>query len=310
VDPASADPEPSSAALDRIHRLEHQERTRLAREAEKHESRGAKVADRRGPTDSRRDMLERVERVIRIPMAVLGVAWAVLAIVVLSTRSTGLAPQALVASLFAIWLVILIECAVRYIVVPDRKRYFSARRLEPLMVAVPLFQAARLPGVERSSVVGSEVVEGFLAVLRHRGLFRVLLAAVGVIFLGSWLVMLFETHAPGSNIHSFKDAIWWGVVTVTTVGYGDRFPVTEGGRAVAAILMLVGIGLIGTLTATVASFFVQQHTDANKEQLKAAHEDLGGRLTEIDDRLARLETLLKGSGSGDAGAVPSEAPTP
>jgi hypothetical protein len=74
--------------------------------------------------------------------------------------------------------------------------------------------------------------------------------------------------------------------------------------------MIVGIGLIGTLTATVASFFVQQHTDANKEQLKAAHEDLGGHLIDIDGRLARLETLLEGNGSGGAGAVGSEAPTP
>jgi len=85
------------------------------------------------------------------------------------------------------------------------------------------------------------------------------------------------------------------VVTVTTVGYGDRYPVTEGGRAVAVILMFIGIGLIGTLTATVASFFVQEHTDANKEQLRAAHEDLGAQLTEIDARLARIETAVGGS---------------
>ena len=75
------------------------------------------------------------------------------------------------------------------------------------------------------------------------------------------------------------------MVTVTTVGYGDRFPLTEGGRAVAVILMLVGIGLIGTLTATVASFFVAEHTDANKDLLQASHEDLGARLDEIDSRL-------------------------
>jgi voltage-gated potassium channel len=81
-------------------------------------------------------------------------------------------------------------------------------------------------------------------------------------------------------------------VTVTTVGYGDRFPVTGGGRTIAVILMLVGIGLIGVLTATVASFFVQEHTDANKDQLQAAHQDLGARLTDIDARLARMEAAL------------------
>ena len=133
----------------------------------------------------------------------------------------------------------------------------------------------------------------------HRGLFRVLLAAVGLLFLGAWLVLLFEKNAAGSNIHSYHDALWWAVVTVTTVGYGDRFPLTEGGRAVAVILMLVGIGLIGVLTATVASFFVAEHTDANKDLLKASHEDLGARLDEIDSRLARMEAALVG-GAGSA----------
>jgi voltage-gated potassium channel len=130
------------------------------------------------------------------------------------------------------------------------------------------------------------------------------LAAAGLLFLGSWLVLLSEQNAKGSNIHSYGDALWWAVVTVTTVGYGDRFPVTDLGRAVAVVLMLVGIGLIGVLTATVASFFVQEHTDANKDQLQAAHEDLGARLSTMDDRLARIEALL-GAGTAPGGPAPS-----
>jgi voltage-gated potassium channel len=99
------------------------------------------------------------------------------------------------------------------------------------------------------------------------------------------------------------------VVTVTTVGYGDRFPVSEGGRAVAVVLMLVGIGLIGVLTATVASFFVQEHTDANKDLLKASHEDLGGRLDDIASRLTRIEAALAGGpGSGAPDAQPDPLP--
>ena len=104
------------------------------------------------------------------------------------------------------------------------------------------------------------------AVLKHHSLFRVLIAAAGTLFLGAWLVLLFEEKAKGSNIHSYPDALWWAIVTVTTVGYGDRYPATEGGRAVAVVLMLVGIGLIGVLTATVASVFVKEHTDANRQE--------------------------------------------
>lgn len=227
-------------------------------------------------------------------MAALGVAWGVIAIIVFTTESNGLAPEALVSTLFVIWLIVVVECAIRYIFVSDRKRYFASRRVEPAMVVVPFFQLGRLAGVERTSVFCGEGAERFLSILRHRKLFRVLLAAGVLLILGAWLVELFERRAPGSNIHSYWDAIWWAVVTVTTVGYGDRFPVTVGGRVVAIVLMFLGISLIGILTATVASFFMQEHTDANKDQLQATHEDLGSRLTEIDGRLARLETALAG----------------
>ena len=69
----------------------------------------------------------------------------------------------------------------------------------------------------------------------------------------SGLVLSFEAHAKGANIHTFGQALWWAMVTLTTVGYGDKYPITPGGQGVAVILMLVGIGLLGVLTASVAS---------------------------------------------------------
>lgn len=301
--------ERTSAALERIHKLERAERARLERAEARNQRRSDAVEVRRGPVETRSDRLDRTERVLRFPMAALGVAWAVIGIAVLTTDNRGLAPQALVASLFVIWLVIVVEVVLRYILVPNRGQYFASRRVEPAMVVIPLFQVWRLAGVERMTVLLGEGLERFVAILRHRSLFRVLLAAVGLLFIGAWLVLLFEEKTPGSNIHTFKDAIWWAVVTVTTVGYGDRFPISDGGRAVAIVLMMVGIGLIGVLTATVASFFVQEHTDANKEQLQAAHQDLGARLTEIDARLGRLEVTL-GAGPGVSAPTPATPATP
>jgi voltage-gated potassium channel len=115
-------------------------------------------------------------------------------------------------------------------------------------------------------------------VLTHRGLHFVLLAVGLIVFACAGLILSFEADAPGSNIHSFGDAIWWAIVTVTTVGYGDRFPVTAGGRGVAVVLMLVGIGLIGVLTATVASYFVEQKADEGN--------------TALVERLDRMEAML------------------
>jgi voltage-gated potassium channel len=106
----------------------------------------------------------------------------------------------------------------------------------------------------------------------------VFLTVLGLIFVCSGLELAFEKSAHGSTIHNFGDALWWAVVTVTTVGYGDKYPMTAGGRGVAVVLMLVGIGLIGVLTATVASYFVEERSDRDK--------------VELSDRLDRIEAML------------------
>lgn len=83
------------------------------------------------------------------------------------------------------------------------------------------------------------------------------LAILLVIF--SAIGILQVENDPNSNIRTAEDAIWWAYVTITTVGYGDKFPVTTEGRIIAAILMTAGVGLFGTFTAYVASWFVTEN---------------------------------------------------
>jgi voltage-gated potassium channel len=90
---------------------------------------------------------------------------------------------------------------------------------------------------------------------RQGGFFAAALIAVVVTFSGSISVLQVEQDAPGANILNAEDALWWSVVTVATVGYGDRFPVTTEGRLVATVLMAVGVGLFGTLSGIAASWF-------------------------------------------------------
>ena len=74
---------------------------------------------------------------------------------------------------------------------------------------------------------------------------------------GSMAILNLEEASPDRNIKTPSDALWWSIVTITTVGYGDRYPVTDAGRIVAAVLMVAGVGLFGTFTGFVASMFVE-----------------------------------------------------
>jgi voltage-gated potassium channel len=95
-------------------------------------------------------------------------------------------------------------------------------------------------------------------------------ASVGVVgFVGSIAVVDAERANPDANIQSFGDAVWWAATTVTTVGYGDRYPTTTEGRLVAVGLMLTGIALLGVVTAALASGFVERLSEV--EAGRAAH---------------------------------------
>ena len=82
-----------------------------------------------------------------------------------------------------------------------------------------------------------------------------------------------EHDAPGATITTFRDAMWWAVVTTTTVGYGDYTPVTAAGRSIATAVMIVGVGLIGTVSASVASWFVRRHSEPGTEPADVAPVD-------------------------------------
>jgi voltage-gated potassium channel len=285
------------SSIERIRRLESLERERLEEKARKEDRRQQAIAGVK-PSGGRHDLVDDIERVTKYPMALLGIAWLVIAIVVVTADVNGSASIVLVGALFALWAILLTEYLVRLVIVPDRRGYLKRRWVEPATVAVPVLQHWHLVGIEKMCLLLQEAELRVETVLRHHSLFRVLIAAAATLILGAWLVLLFEENSKGGNIHSYPDALWWAVVTVTTVGYGDRYPVSEGGRVVAVILMLLGIGLIGVLTATVASVFVKEHTDANKEEYRRGHEDLGQQLSVISNRLADLERRL--------GATPAE----
>ena len=97
----------------------------------------------------------------------------------------------------------------------------------------------------------------------------------------SMAILHFEEASPDRNIKTPSDALWWSIVTITTVGYGDRFPVTDAGRIVAAVLMVAGVGLFGTFTGFIARLFVEpdikrEESEVHEltQQLRALREEI------------------------------------
>ena len=126
------------------------------------------------------------------------------------------------------------------------------------------------------------------AALRSHQFHRIAIVAALLVLGGAVAEYYVERGAGG--VSSFGDSLWWAVVTATTVGYGDLSPVTSAGRAIAVVLMVVGIGVIGTFTATIASWFIEQDQAGKPNQ----DEDLRGRLDAIE---GKLDELLRRLGS-------------
>lgn len=104
----------------------------------------------------------------------------------------------------------------------------------------------------------------FLFINRAKGTLASVSMISFVLMVSASIAILNCETSPDSNIQNASDALWWSFVTITTVGYGDFYPVTLLGRIIAAALMTAGVGLFGTFTAYIASLFIQQEGDAQR----------------------------------------------
>lgn len=125
----------------------------------------------------------------------------------------------------------------------------------------------------------------FTTLFRHRlksGFASAGLAVFLLLSFSSISILLCE-RAPKSNITTAEDAIWWSVTTITTVGYGDRYPVTTEGRLVAMVLMISGLGLFGTISGMTATLFIGPRDEASSNQVLAELRALRAEVTALKD---------------------------
>ena len=143
----------------------------------------------------------------------------------------------------------------------SKKRYLKSHPLEIAAVVLPFLRPLRLL---RIVSFGSLVIQK-VAIGRSFGItIRVFVTTLFLTYIAAVQITLIERNALDSNIKTFGDGFWWAITTVTTVGYGDRFPTTTEGRVLAVGLMMLGIALIGDISATIAATFVKMMQDDSK----------------------------------------------
>ncbi len=188
------------------------------------------------------------------------------------------------------WGLFALDYVVR-LVLSDRRWHFVRRHLLDLaVIALPLLRPLRLLRL----VMMLSVLHRYAATtLRGQVAVYVGGAITLVIAVAGLAVLDAERGAEGSNITSYPDALWWAMTTVTTVGYGDRYPVTGTGRFVATGLMLAGVVLLAVVTASLASWLLERVREVEEEFETATRRDVAALTLEV----AALRQALEPGGS-------------
>ncbi|MGD9618986.1 MAG: potassium channel family protein [Mycolicibacterium sp.] len=184
-----------------------------------------------------------------------------------------------------LYLAFVVDYLVRLWLAPHRRRWFFRHLFDLAIVALPFLRPLRLLRllvlIKMLHRVGGNAVRGRVAAYTAA-------SAALLVYVASLAMLQTERYAVGSTITDFGDAVWWSMTTITTVGYGDTYPVTGPGRVIAVLLMIGGISLLGVITATVASWIVERVSEedsANRAATASQIEDLRDEIRQLSVQL-------------------------
>lgn len=179
---------------------------------------------------------------------------------------------------FAIWALFGVDYAVRLVLAEHRRAYIRSHLFDLVVLVLPMLRPLRLLRLVTAMMVIERQTEtwtrGKIAV--YVGITTALLVLVGSL-------AILDAERGVGNIQTYSEALWWAIVTVTTVGYGDHFPVSGSGRAVAVGLMVCGIGLLGFVTGSLVSWVL--------ERISVVEQAGAETKADVSDVLAELRAL-------------------
>ena len=188
------------------------------------------------------------------------------------------------------WAIFAVDYLARLFLSTDRWRWFYRHLFDLAIVVLPLLRPLRLV---RLVILISALQRAAGTAIRGKVVLYTVSGAVLLVVVASLAVLDAERGMPDAHITDFGQAVWWSFTTITTVGYGDMTPVTTTGRVIAVLLMIGGITLVGSITATLASWIVERVTD--DQAVTTAHiRQLLNEIDDLRDEVHRIGTVPAG----------------
>lgn len=229
---------------------------------------------------------ERWQAATDIPLTVAALVFVTAYAYQVLTRPDGDIEALIVLVMQATWGIFVVDYLVRLYLAPARWQWFTHHLLDLAMVVLPMFRPLRLLRLVTLLVIlhrRSGVTLRGRVVVYAAGATTLLIAVAALAMLDA------ERDAPGADITDYGKALWWAMVTVTTVGYGDVSPITDTGRIIAAGLMIGGIALLGIVTATLASWLVDRVAEQDETAQSATRKQVADLAEEVRALARRTE---------------------
>ncbi|WP_346927336.1 potassium channel family protein [uncultured Arthrobacter sp.] len=210
--------------------------------------------------------------------------------------------DALVIVIWSTWAVFGVDYVVKLLLAPQPGRWFIRHPFELLMVVIPVMRPLRLL---RPFSLRQVMERAPGTAIRSRVMAYVIASAVILVYTVALSVLSFEKSAQNANITTMGDSLWWAMVTITTIGYGDFYPVTIPGRWAAAALMIGGFAVLSMVTATVSSWLVESVAAATAARTKAGESARNEELARLTAQIERLYDRMA-VGPVETGSDPTE----
>ena len=188
-------------------------------------------------------------------------------------------------TLFVIWVFFAFDYFARLSISDDKRLFVRKNLLDLAAVALPFLPLLRAIRALAAVTVSSRRNRGSRS---QQVTTSVVTLAFATWFVAGLAVTEAERHVDGSNIQGVGDGWWWAITTMATVGYGDTYPVSTQGRIVGTALMIMGVALLGTITASIASNFNSTDSEDSSNRTSSASEVDG-----LKKRIAELESKLE-----------------